>query len=227
VRVDVRIVAATNEHLPRLVEEGRFRADLLDRLSFEVVTLPPLRHRESDIPVLADHFGRRMALELEWDRWPGFSKSAQEQLLGYEWPGNVRELRNVVERAVYRWGGWDSPIDALEFDPFASPFLPMATITARPAPASPASAPFPIGGGSAAPDGGGAVLTGTVMPPLAGPAPYDPAACADFRLAIAEYEKAILTAALEKCRWNQRQAAKELKLSYDQLRHALRRHELQ
>src|SRR3954451_18226375 len=52
--VDVRIVAATNEHLPRLVEESRFRADLLDRLSFEVVTLPPLRHRASDIPVLAD-----------------------------------------------------------------------------------------------------------------------------------------------------------------------------
>src|ERR1700710_1153465 len=63
VRVDVRIVAATNEHLPRLVEESRFRADLLDRLSFEVITLPPLRNRQSDIPVLADHFGRRMALE--------------------------------------------------------------------------------------------------------------------------------------------------------------------
>jgi len=226
VRVDVRIVAATNEHLPRLVEEGRFRADLLDRLSFEVVTLPPLRHRESDIPVLADHFGRRMALELEWDRWPGFSKDAQEKLLTYPWPGNVRELRNVVERAVYRWGGWDSPIDALEFDPFASPFVPMQAITSRPEEA-PSSTPFPLGAGSAAGDGGGAVLTGTIMPPLSAPAPYDPASCADFRLAIAEYEKAILTAALEKCRWNQRQAAKELKLSYDQLRHALRRHELQ
>jgi psp operon transcriptional activator len=223
VRVDVRIVAATNEHLPRLVEEGRFRADLLDRLSFEVVTLPPLRHRESDIPILADHFGRRMALELEWDSWPGFSKSAQEKMLTYEWPGNVRELRNVVERAVYRWGGWDSPIDALEFDPFASPFVPMQAIASRPFDAPPQSAPFPLPGG----DGGGTVLTGTVMPPLSGLASHDPAACADFRLAIAEYEKAILTAALEKCRWNQRQAAKELQLSYDQLRHALRRHELQ
>jgi psp operon transcriptional activator len=220
VRVDVRIVAATNEHLPRLVDEGRFRADLLDRLSFEVVTLPPLRHRESDIPVLADHFGRRMALELEWDRWPGFSKAAQEQMLSYEWPGNVRELRNVVERAVYRWGGWDSPIDALEFDPFASPFLPTQAITARSVEAPPPSVPFPIGGGD------GDVLTGTVMPTVSA-SEYDPASCADFRLAVAEYEKAILAAALEKCRWNQRQAAKELKLSYDQLRHALRRHELQ
>src|SRR6478609_2565787 len=112
VEVDVRIVAATNEHLPRMVDQGRFRADLLDRLSFEVVTLPPLRHRESDIPVLADHFARRMALELEWDSWPGFSSSALNKLLEYTWPGNVRELRNVVERAVYRWEDRTRPIDS-------------------------------------------------------------------------------------------------------------------
>jgi psp operon transcriptional activator len=66
IRVDVRIVAATNENLPDLVDNGRFRADLLDRLSFEVVTLPPLRVREGDVPVLSDHFGRRMAAELGW-----------------------------------------------------------------------------------------------------------------------------------------------------------------
>src|SRR3712207_1282342 len=83
IQVDVRIVAATNEHLPKLVDQGRFRPDLLDRLSFEVVTLPPLRHRKSDIPVLADHFGRRMALELEWDRWPGFGRS-EERRVGKE-----------------------------------------------------------------------------------------------------------------------------------------------
>ncbi len=62
---------------------------------------------------------------------------------------------------------------------------------------------------------------------LAAPSPFDPASCGDFRLAVAEYEKAILSAALEKCRWNQRAAAAALQLSYDQLRHALRRHELQ
>jgi psp operon transcriptional activator len=216
VKVDVRIVAATNEHLPRLVEEGRFRADLLDRLSFEVVTLPPLRHRESDIPILADHFGRRMALELEWDRWPGFSKEAQEKLLTYEWPGNVRELRNVVERAVYRWGVPDSEIENIQFDPFVSPWAPAQAVTSRPS-------PLPLAGG----DGGGAVPVQEVLPALPSPSAYDPTGCADFRLAVAEYEKAILAAALEKCRWNQRQAAKELKLSYDQLRHALRRHEMQ
>jgi psp operon transcriptional activator len=206
IRVDVRIVAATNEHLPKLVEQGRFRADLLDRLCFEVVTLPPLRHRSSDIPILADHFGRRMALELEWDRWPGFSNGAANKLLSYSWPGNVRELRNVVERAVYRWGDAHAPVDEIQFDPFESPWRP-------------------LGAG----DGKAAELTVTASPTvmeIRSPGGHDPGSCADFRLAVAEYEKAILAAALEKCRWNQRAAASALQLSYDQLRHALKRHEL-
>ncbi|HEX8532826.1 MAG TPA: phage shock protein operon transcriptional activator [Allosphingosinicella sp.] len=206
VQVDVRIVAATNEHLPKLVEENRFRADLLDRLCFEVVTLPPLRHRISDIPVLADHFARRMALELEWDKWPGFSASASAKLLAYDWPGNVRELRNVVERAVYRWEDQERPIDAIQFDPFESPWRPAAANENKreAEPTVTISTPMPTGPVSA----------------------YDPSSCADFRLAIAEYEKAILSTALEKCRWNQRAAAAALQLSYDQLRHALKRHEI-
>jgi psp operon transcriptional activator len=97
IRVDVRIVAATNADLPALAEQGRFRADLLDRLSFEVITLPPLRVREGDIYVLADYFGRRMAAELEWEQWPGFSALSMRSLEEHPWPGNVRELRNVVE----------------------------------------------------------------------------------------------------------------------------------
>jgi psp operon transcriptional activator len=202
VTVDVRIVAATNEDLPHLVEEGRFRADLLDRLSFEVVTLPPLRHRLSDIPVLADHFARRMALELEWSDWPGFGDQASAAMTGYSWPGNVRELRNVVERAVYRWNEPERPIDQIEFDPFASPWRP-AMSSAKPAQANaPPSAPAPAR------------------------SDHDPADCVDFRLAVALYEKAILTAALERCRWNQRAAAAALSLTYDQLRHAMKRHTL-
>jgi psp operon transcriptional activator len=208
-QVDVRIVAATNEDLPQLAEQHRFRADLLDRLSFEVVTLPPLRHRSSDIPVLADHFARRMALELEWEAWPGFSSGAMNRLLEYSWPGNVRELRNVVERAVYRWQDPSRPIDSIQFDPFESPWRPrVANDNRRPA----------TQGYEAEPE----------IEVLAAPQPgFDPASCADFRLAIAEYEKAILAAALEKCRWNQRAAAAALSLSYDQLRHAMKRHQLQ
>jgi psp operon transcriptional activator len=206
-RVDVRIVAATNEDLPRLAERNRFRPDLLDRLSFEVVTLPPLRHRSSDIPVLADHFARRMALELEWESWPGFSSRALDRLLSYNWPGNVRELRNVVERAVYRCDDPSQSIDMIQFDPFESPWRPRSVN--QPAPALPAlPAPEQVAG---------------TMPVPVG---YDPGSCADFRLAVAEYEKAILAAALERCRWNQRAAAAALSLSYDQLRHALKRHQL-
>ncbi|SMF79125.1 psp operon transcriptional activator [Allosphingosinicella indica] len=202
ITVDVRIVAATNEHLPRLAEEGRFRSDLLDRLSFEVVTLPPLRHRESDIPILADHFARRMAMELEWPRWPGFSEEVEAKMATYRWPGNVRELRNVIERAVYRWDDPERAIDSIQFDPFESPWVPLPL--AKTAEASPAPQPAQ------------AVMT----------AAHNPAECADFRLAVAEYEKAILAEALERCRWNQRAAATALQLSYDQLRHAMKRHQI-
>jgi len=208
IQVDVRIVAATNEHLPRLVEQNRFRADLLDRLSFEVITLPPLRNRQSDIPVLADFFGRKMALDIEMP-WPGFSEAAMAQLQGWDWPGNVRELRNVVERAVYRWAGQEGPIQDIQFDPFESPWRPLpAKASAAPAPAT-----EPV------PDEERIVVQRAIG--------FDPGDCADFRLATAEYEKAILAAALEKCRWNQRAAAAALSLTYDQLRHAMRRHELQ
>jgi len=205
IRVDVRIVAATNEHLPDLVDSGRFRADLLDRLSFEVVTLPPLRAREGDVPVLADHFGRRMASELGWNHWPGFGATATALLETHDWPGNVRELRNVVERAVYRWDDPERPVDAIEFDPFVSPWRPRRTPARADGPsAAPAAAPVP----PAAADRGEA------------------AECDDLRAAVAAYERCLLEEALRRCRYNQRAAALALKLSYDQLRHALRRHDL-
>ena len=141
IRVDVRIVAATNEHLPDKVDAFEFRADLLDRLSFEVVTLPPLRARAGDIVVLADHFGRRMASEIGWSGWPGFGPAALDVLTNHRWPGNVRELRNVVERAVYRWER-EEPVDHIEIDPFESPYRPRsakAAVTNEPtAPIAPA-----------------------------------------------------------------------------------------
>ena len=216
-QVDVRIVAATNEHLPKLVEEERFRADLLDRLSFEVVTLPPLRHRQSDIPVLADFFARRMGLELGWEVWPGFSEEAMAKLQAYAWPGNVRELRNVIERAVYRWEGQEGPVQDIQFDPFDSPWRPAARAPAG-KPAAPMAVPVAANEGAEEAE---------ELAMAAAAAAHDPGGCADFRLAVAEYEKAILATALEKCRWNQRAAAAALALTYDQLRHAMRRHQLQ
>jgi psp operon transcriptional activator len=126
VQVDVRLIGATNVDLPAAAAAGRFRLDLLDRLAFDVLTVPPLRARADDIPLLAESFGRAMALELGWERFPGFARSALEALAAYPWPGNVRELKNVVERAVYRAASPRRPIAELAFDPFASPFRPPA-----------------------------------------------------------------------------------------------------
>jgi psp operon transcriptional activator len=120
IEVDVRIIAATNADLAGLVSEGRFKQDLLDRLSFEVLFLPPLRERKGDILLLANHFAARMAFELGRKEIPRFSDEAAASLESYAWPGNVRELKNLVERAVYRS---TSPlIKEIEFDPFRSPF---------------------------------------------------------------------------------------------------------
>ena len=203
INVDVRIVAATNEHLPDKVEAHSFRADLLDRLSFEVVTLPPLRARRSDVMVLADHFGRRMASEIGWADWPGFGPHAIDALSEYAWPGNVRELRNVVERAVYRWDR-EGAVDGIEFDPFRSPYQPVTTD--KPAQAAPAE----------------------VSPPADQEDPVT--ACedgpSDFKSRVSRFEHALLSGALADNRFNQRQTAEALGLTYDQLRHALRRHEL-
>jgi psp operon transcriptional activator len=116
VDVDVRIVAATHADLEALVEQGRFKRDLLDRLSFEVIFLPPLRERREDIVLLANHFAVRMAHELEWEEAPRFSDDALRALEGYTWPGNVRELKNVVERAVYRADS--ALITEIIFNPF-------------------------------------------------------------------------------------------------------------
>ena len=208
VSVDVRIVAATNEDLPALVEQGKFRADLLDRLSFEVITLPPLRVRQGDIPLLVEHFGRRMAVELDWPNWPGFSDGVKAQMERYPWPGNVRELRNVVERSVYRWEDAERPIDSVQFDPFNSPWAPKA---------------------SAAP-----ITTSAAMDEAPSQSSEEVSAAAaaielrteDFRASVDSYERALLEEALGANRFNQRATAAAIGLSYDQLRHALKRHKL-
>ena len=122
IRTDVRIIGATNEDLPTLANEGKFRADLLDRLAFDVITLPPLRERQDDIMPLAQHFAVKMAGELGMELFEGFSESARDLLMDYPWPGNVRELKNVVERAVYKSMGSDAVVEDIEFDPFDSPW---------------------------------------------------------------------------------------------------------
>lgn len=202
-RVDVRIVAATNEDLPALAEAGKFRPDLLDRLSFEVITLPPLRAREGDVIVLADFFGRRMAAELLWEEWPGFSESVVDALEAHDWPGNVRELRNAVERAVYRWDRWDAPVGDIVFDPFDSPWAPKGTVAVS----------------------ANSVLAREVCP-VETETEADFADVSDLRAAVDAYERAIVGQALNRNRWNQRRTARALGLTYDQLRHCMKKHEI-
>ncbi|MGH8158780.1 MAG: phage shock protein operon transcriptional activator [Rhodanobacter sp.] len=122
--VDVRIVGATNGDMPAAVRAGHFRADLLDRLAFDVLTVPPLRARTGDITQLAEHFAVNITRELDRDLFAGFTESARAALIHYAWPGNVRELKNVVERSVHRAAA-DQPVDAIVFDPFASAFRPV------------------------------------------------------------------------------------------------------
>lgn len=195
ISVDVRIIGATNVDLPSLSEEGKFRADLLDRLSFDVLTVPPLRHRRDDVMELAEYFARAMAAEIGWDRFPGFSADVEAQLLSHPWPGNVRELKNAVERAVYQWDEENGSIDHIVFDPFASPYRPQTSKHA---------------------DAGEETVE----------APFDITTPLDLRAHLAELERDILTTAMEHCRHNQRACAQHLNLSYDQLRHALKKHGL-
>jgi psp operon transcriptional activator len=141
VSVDVRVVGATHADLPALARAGKFKRDLLDRLAFAVLTLPPLRVREGDAPLLAAHFAARMAGELGLAAAPDFGPAALEQLSTHPWPGNVRELKNAVERAVARSAG--GPIELLDLDPFASPWRPLPEESPAQPPAPAALPPTP------------------------------------------------------------------------------------
>lgn len=211
VEVDVRIVGATNEDLPKLCEQNKFKRDLLDRLSFEVLFLPPLRERGSDILLLAKHFAARMTAELGKKHAPSFSDSALYMLSSYRWPGNIRELKNVVERAVYKCE--EEIIEELEIDPFKNPYEAAdespavtgeaAVETAVPSPDEETSEIIPD------------IISKTVsvMPPLE-----------NFRSNIREIEIDYLKRAMSDSRNNQRKAAELLSLSYDQFRGLYRKY---
>jgi psp operon transcriptional activator len=197
--VDVRIVAATNEDLPELARKNRFREDLLDRLAFDVITLPPLRERSEDILVLAEHFAVGMVKELGGERFSGFSDAVTASLLNYPWPGNIRELKNVIERAVYQNG--EGVITNLVFNPFDSPYRLSAPDPERET-------------GLAASSDSLAAL----RPPEAG--------SFDFKSTVKDFEIGLLRKALEQNQFNQKKAAESLSLSYHQLRGYLRKYDL-
>lgn len=197
IRTDVRLIGATNMDLPTQVEAGKFRADLLDRLAFDVVTLPPLRVRIEDIQLLAEHFATKMAAELGREYFAGFSKPAREALMQYAWPGNIRELKNVVERAVYRCEDVDAEISQIDFDPFASPWRPMDVKTDK-------AADNPVAAST------------SILPTE----PFN------FKDHIQQVEVDLIQAALKQNKYKQKQTAEYLGMTYHQLRGYLRKYDI-
>ncbi|WP_144391382.1 phage shock protein operon transcriptional activator [Pleionea sediminis] len=197
--VDVRLVAATNEDLPSLADKGKFRHDLLDRLAFDVLTLPPLRERKEDLTLLAHHFAVKMSLEMGLSRFPGFSSEAEEQIQSYTWPGNIRELKNAIERSLYL-SDQEGPVEQIVLDPFDSPYRPISrnqtqssnTNARSPSPSSTSDVSFPI----------------------------------DLKDLMQSTEVQIIQNALEHAQFNQKKTAELLGLTYHQLRGYLKKYKL-
>ena len=215
--VDVRLVAATNEDLPRLARQRRFREDLLDRLAFDVVTLPPLRARGEDILILAEHFAVGMVKELGGEAFMGFGDRVQKALVRYSWPGNIRELKNVIERAVYQ--NEEGAINALVFDPFDSPYRLGGASNAVGSEEG-----GEIGGGSGSGDSNPSIGNAAASGLNAGKV-LDGAEI-DFKQEVQDFEITLLKQALERAQFNQKKAAELLSVSYHQLRGYLRKYDL-
>lgn len=224
VKVDVRLIAATNEDLPTLAEQGEFRADLLDRLAFDVVTIPPLRERREDIMTLAEHFAINMARELEMELFSGFSKRAKEILMDYHWPGNIRELKNVVERAVYR-NSPHLPVHDIVVDPFESKFRPQnrtkapSEISANTKPTSNINQPSSQTQAQAQ----GAEQEEPVVNNKSSEHINLPL---DLKQASQDFEVRVIKQALEESQFNQKKTAEKLSLTYHQLRGYLKKYNL-
>jgi len=222
-RVDVRLVAATNVDLPALAERGDFRHDLLDRLAFDVITLPPLRARFEDIALLANQFAINMASELGREFFPGFTAQAMDQLNTYSWPGNIRELKNAVERSVYR-SAEDVEVSEITLDAFDSPYRPSNSpnktqshraTQQNTTPNESENTQSEVTASDTAPTTIGA--SGPNLPldlPL------------DLRDELKRHEIALIQQGMEEARFNQRKAAELLGLTYHQLRGLLKKYEL-
>lgn len=216
IKTNARLIAATNEDLPSMAEAGEFRADLLDRLAFDVITLPPLRERIEDIMVLAESFAINMARELEFELFSGFTEKAKRAMLDYDWPGNIRELKNVVERSVYRCNNPHLPVHDLVIDPFESPYRPSKRVktqdrvVSQPL-VSPATTPEEV---SEKPEQMATTLKQSFEFPLS------------LKSLSQNYEVDLIKSALENCQYNQKKTADALELTYHQLRGYLKKYNL-
>ncbi|GAA5136916.1 phage shock protein operon transcriptional activator [Thalassotalea piscium] len=216
-KTNTRLVAATNEDLPSMAEAGEFRADLLDRLAFDVITLPPLRERVEDIMMLAEHFAINMARELEFELFSGFTEKAKRAMLEYHWPGNIRELKNVVERSVYRSNNPHLPVHELVIDPFESPYRPSKRVKTHDRVVNVVATPEHANDQAVekAPIQAQKLATKQTL---------------EFPLSLKSlsqnYEVELIKTALENCQYNQKKTADALELTYHQLRGYLKKYNL-
>jgi len=202
-KTNVRLICATNEDLPDLAKQGKFRADLLDRLAFDVITVPPLRHRKEDIPKLSEYFALNMTRELKRKYFAGFSPESLKQLSEYKWPGNVRELKNVIERNVYK-ANEEETIKQINFDPFSSPWR--LGKTSHETQLSDETT-------SDSPESADSILHDIEYP-------------IDLKISSQEYEIQLIKGALKESQFNQKKTAELLKLTYHQLRGYLKKYQL-
>mgnify|MGYP003117856402 FL=1 len=202
-QVDVRILSASGQDLRNCVHEGTFQSDLLDRLAFDVVHLPPLRIRPEDVQPLSDLFGKRMTLELGAERFPGFTPEAMSVMENQSWPGNVRELKNVVERSVaasfLKDESLSRPISTLQLDPFAGPDWAKSN-----------------------------PVDGNVSPKIERQSKsfHESSPDASFEERVLVFERRLIDEAMTANDHHQGKAAKDLDLTYHQFRGLLRKHGL-
>jgi len=221
ITTDTRLVAATNEDLPSLAASGEFRADLLDRLAFDVITLPPLRERLEDILTLAEHFAINMARELEFELFSGFTEKAKRSMLDYDWPGNIRELKNVVERSVYRCNNPHLPVHELIIDPFESPYRPTGRVKTQDRITTDKQTNGEKESSAVTTNESSEIIPQKLMPLKTS---------LDFPLSLKNlsqtYEVELIQSALANCQYNQKKTAEALELTYHQLRGYLKKYNL-
>src|SRR6185295_15555743 len=204
IRVDVRVIAATNKDLPKACAEGHFRDDLYFRLNVVSINLPPLRERRDEIPILTEYFLRKYSAEYSRP-YSEVSPETMQLFMDYAWPGNIRELQNLVRRIVVL--GTESPVRkeiglgfpvAARRASLSAAAMDAAAVPAVPPP-PPAPAPVTPAPVKAAPDD-----TNTSLKDIS-------------RIAAREAEKVLILRMLQQTRWNRKETAQILGISYKAL----------
>jgi DNA-binding NtrC family response regulator len=210
--VDVRLIAATNRHLEMAVAAGQFREDLYFRLNVVTINLPPLRDRREEIPFLTEHFLRKYSVQYN-KPLTSISDELANQFLKYDWPGNVRQLENLIKRLVVL--GTEAGISRELLQPIVQ--LPPRPLSAPPRAAAtlPVLPPRHDGASGAVSDGRAAAVAAAKPAVAAGAVSVSLKDIA--RSAAREAERELILRMLTRTRWNRKEAAEHLGISYKAL----------